>query len=382
MNHDSLIQDNGNERDDYIGLGTLPAPLLLEIVEFLPLNDGRSLFQSCCALWRQAAEIESRRRTVKVGTHQDIRLLQHIPYLQNYNHILCLDLGRHATDSILGRIASQLPVLQELSMVESLDVYDSGLATLGHSDTRRQHLRSIDITFCTNITYETTLQLRLRLLHPDVVIRRQPVWMDGHFETPFENDGLHTYWADGSFSFQRAEASCGFIRCLRKWDAANPDHIGDRLQFANFQPPATWPPWAGVFYRPGVSLLRLPYEDETESRTVLVAQAMKGIYPPALWPKREHGSLPIGVTKFFDHDGTMLSLEDEADAIGTKEFMVTRMRVRPLECLMPPKHIVDQNQTFLDINPGASGRDDPNGMQSDMIHRVLGGTIDASGTED
>jgi hypothetical protein len=67
--------------------------------------------------------------------------------------------------------------------------------------------------------------------------------MDGKFQTPFDNDGLHTYWCDGTFQFDRDTQSSGFVSDLqlKKNDC---DYVTDKLQYNNFEPPVGWPTWS------------------------------------------------------------------------------------------------------------------------------------------
>jgi hypothetical protein len=114
----------------------------------------------------------------------------------------------------------------------SKHVTDLGLGFLGQS-TCCESLESIDITFYVNTTYEGTLALRNSNRLPNLrVIRRQPIWLDGHFETPFEEEDrreLHTYHVDGSFNFRyRDVMSHGFVRQLTAPLRTSDDKIVER----------------------------------------------------------------------------------------------------------------------------------------------------------
>jgi hypothetical protein len=90
-----------------------------------------------------------------------------------------------------------------------------------------------------------------------------------------------------------------------------------------------------------------------KSRTLLVAQYLRGLYPPDEWPKREHANLTIGTTFRFDRiTGQMRNQQGvpDADIEGSNhrdDIIVTRMQVLPLESLMPPDDVVQQNREFF-----------------------------------
>jgi hypothetical protein len=269
---------------------------------------------------------------------------------------------------------SFLPQLQTLSLVNSPHVTSVGIATLGTDANRCRNLQTLDITSCNNVRYGITLELRRQLQHANLVIRRQPVWMDGHFHTPYENDGVHTYWADGSFSFQRDDFNCGFVLQLWQWPSIPAVPIsyecyGNRLQFCKFFPGLRSEPFTR--YRPGVSLVQEPLENDhslaTDTmntgaanvdgarsnaitatglpRTIVVFQSERDAPPPSAWPTPIPdclSSAPVGETKRYD------------------ELMVTRMAVTPFldtERCMPPIHLVQEIEAFLERQPTADQLD-------------------------
>ena len=202
----------------------------------------------------------------------------------------------------------------------------------------------MNITYCSETTYGGIFPLRDAF--PGIVIRRQPSWMDGRFVTPFDNDGIHTYWCDGSFLFERSQQSCGHVCTLHQWSATNPNHVGDTLQYTHFVPPPGWPDWSRYCYRPGVSLLRLESENEGEEteRHILVGQRLYGMRPPENYPRKEHKDVvPMSASRYFSQDGKLL--EDD-HAIEARHVMVSRMRVLPLLQLMPPPDVVGRNRDF------------------------------------
>merc|ERR1719221_2232670 len=88
-------------------------------------------------------------------------------------------------------------------------------------------------------------------------VRRVPVWMTGHVQTPFLSENgsfeVHTYWADGSFRFSRSIQSRGFIKDVKD------DGIGaarTSLQYLNFDSEGAWPPWVDLCHRVGVAVRR------------------------------------------------------------------------------------------------------------------------------
>jgi hypothetical protein len=241
---------------------------------------------------------------------------------------------------------------------------------------RRDHLRYIDITYCKHTSYQTTLTLRQHF--PHLIIRRQPAFMDGNFVTNFENDGIHTYWCDGTFRFQRQQCSRGYVMQVLQPHRSNPNHVQTKLQFTDFEAPPNWARLGlDLVYRPGVSLLNLErIENDAhdtagnesqqpqdislsrrdKSRTLLVAQCLRGLYSPKGWPKREHADLPVGKTFRFDRitgqirneqPGGDPNADDEASH-RRDDIIVTRMQVLPLESLMPPDDVVQWNREFLE----------------------------------
>jgi hypothetical protein len=440
-------------------LTSLPTSQLVEILEFLSLSDGRQCLMTCRNLWRQCQEVESKRGLARVQSWMDFHaLIAMIPNLYRNYHLMELTLGRYATDELFMKLFvstnpeeahDNVPSLQRISCVGSDQLTDVGLLFIaprheGHEGEelssrnqttnpasmwppQQQNLQYIDITFCPNTTYKATLELRRRLRRrrqdqqqqhapqqPTLVIRRQPEWMDGCFETPFANDGLHTYWADGSFSYERQAQSQGYIQRIHSWKRRSgilTDHFSDsnvgnqhgyiqkeqdihhvrtKLQFSNFEAPAHWPPWTKYIYRPGVSLLYLPEQQQDNDsneggRSILVSQMVRGLYPPPDWPKPCHQSLPIGVTRYFDRLGQMLPDDEnnndnndntEPDVIR-RWFMVTRMRVRPLLTLMPPDELVQSIGEFF--NAAADGiltDDRANRSLEHFLHLQLGGDPD------
>jgi hypothetical protein len=383
----------------------LDVSLVVQIVDFLNFFDGRRLLMSSPLLWAVVQQVESQRRELQleppmINDDDDwkyqsrqfggFRSSSNFSYFRYLDHLQQLTLDCYASNYFLRAMATQnlMPSLQHLSMVSSEAVTSQGFMSLTEESAdddffvkyRQPNLRYIDITFSPRISYESTLLVRARLQN-GVVIRRQPSWMDGRFETNFDNDGIHSYWADGSFSYEREGASSGYVDEVFLWDETNQDHVGDKLQFTNFTPPATWPNWARFFYRPGVSLLRTPEEEGqehegSEGRTIIVAQLLAGMRPPRDYPQKQHRNLPVGVTQHFNLQGDLIT-EDDPDFRDHRHLIVTRMRVFPLESLMPPQEIVDQNSAFLrDYKRSLLDIESRGGAAAfeQILHDALGGT--------
>lgn len=331
-------------------------------------------------------------------------------YLGRLRNLRVLDLRGAATDELFELICGEegevlLSSLDSISMVASDAVTDRGLERLSRGEARASNLRSVDITFCRKTSYAGTFPLRDRLKNLRL-IRRQPEWLDGSYVTPFggagpDKDEVHIYWPDGSFSFGRNEQSSGFVCDLFEWRAVQSvldgegggqngmvedRHLGDKLQYVDFDPPLGWPEWSRYAYRPGVSLLRLPDEkvNEQNVRSVLVAQRLAGLKPPHDFPSADHANqVPLGETRYFDERGQFLPVEgggtDEEieQRRRLRHTMVSRMRVEPLPQggrLLPPDSLVDRNRDFCGrmqaaVDMGPMG---PAGVSmEDVLHLAL-----------
>jgi hypothetical protein len=316
-----------NER--WISLIDFPDAILGSIAEHLRLVDLQHLCTCCRTLRRRSDELWSQRQAVGINSHAEMTIFVRIALNRPLTRLRRLDCGPFASDEVLQKmIDARIPSLQAIYMVESLNISDTGLHSLSFARACAESLEEIDITYCQNTSYAGTFCVRDNF--PNLrLIRRQPKWMDGRYETPFPNDGLHTYYADGSFEFERQTQSCGFVVRVCKWYEANPYFVFDKLQYSNPGLPPFFPADARFFYRPGVSLLRL---DESE---VLVGQKLRGLNPPKDYPRSEHAQLlpEVKASIYFTRSGTLLS---EDDPEHFRYFMVSRMRVFPLLTTMPP----------------------------------------------
>eukprot|EP00977_Amphora_coffeiformis_P003916 scaffold779_cov165-Amphora_coffeaeformis.AAC.2 len=359
----SLLYSHNIIMADAVALIDLPDGILGSILDFLNLVDRQRLSTTCRALRLRGDDLKVLMKTVQVTSRSEVAVLEHL-YFGHLTRLVHLDLASYATDDVLQqfRLAdSQFQQLRSLSMVGSLGISDRGLEYLATGKSYAESIQSIDLTYCHNTTYAATFPLRdnfpnLRLL------RRQPAWMDGSFETPFENDGLHTYYADGSFQFEREEQSCGYVMHIEPWNDENPYFVFDKLQYSNSDMPEFWPRWARFFYRPGVSLLRL---SETQ---VLVGQTLRGLRPPRDFPRPEHASLlPQPKTSIHLNRQGDVAAEDDPE----RYYLISRMRVFPLASIMPPVELVERNRTFcreLKVEEGTFGM-----ATEDLLHLSLGG---------
>jgi len=194
----------------------------------------------------------------------------------------------------------------------------------------RSNLRELDVTFCSNITYESAIQFRTLL--PHCLLRRLPRWMCGHTHTPFGENGrdeIHTYWPDGAFRYNRESQSRGFVIRVDLL-GSDPNHVSEKLQFIDMDGMSLW---FRVGFHPSVSLLRL--HDKDGSQNVLVAQRKGGIRHLKFFPKKVQANIiPIGTSKHFDLEGNCLTDEDvEASAQGRNSSMamVSNMRKTQLK---------------------------------------------------
>jgi hypothetical protein len=319
-------------------IDAIPEPLLWEILDYLHLDDRLKLFMTCKLFRNMQAAWDRLVRYLQTSAwvHHSI-VLQHA---HKWENLLELDLTRFATNPLLLTLTAPLT---RLKMVGSTELTNNGLADFSHelNTNRPTTLQYMDLTYCSGTTYSGTFPLRDAFA--GLVIRRQPDWMDGHFVTPFDNDGLHTYWCDGSFQFQREQQSCGHVSELFQQSEDFGGHVGDKLQYTNFVPPPGWPDWSRYCYRPGVSLFKL--DQVGEERSIMVGQCLYGIRPPKEYPKPEHVDLvPLHSSRYFDRHGNLLEKGHNPDE---RHVMVSRMKVLPLESPMPPREVVEQNREFL-----------------------------------
>lgn len=318
---------------------TLPEPLF-DILEYLSIHDRRVVLATCRLLWNQRHTLERKFHFLAVHEIRDFCILSHLEFLKPLIHLQILDLQHFCTDEFLHDLALHelLPNLKKLILVGSMGVSNNGLESIAQA---LPSLNYLDITFCRKTTYAGTFSLRKR--GNAIIIRRQPTWMDGRSQTHFDNDGLHTYWCDGSFLFERDTQSCGFVCDMEELDG-NRFHVSKKLQYNNFKPPATWGDWTRFYYRPGVSLMHLPNRSDG-TRQVLVGQNMFGLKPPTdILPLKQATSVHLGSTYFGRNGEALLDDHNTHD----RYTMVSRMTVLPLDKLMPPDDVVATNILFCE----------------------------------
>jgi hypothetical protein len=409
---------------------SVPITTWAEIVSYLFLSEGRQLYQTCHHLWNISSVLESYRYRIDIGTndvtnhahHIELRYLMYYPIYCHFNNLTALNLSNLATNQILFTLQNQLPNLQEIYMIGSgkdgtaydsrseNDLSDIGLLSLMMIDhpiptlqvpfstqqirsiplhqVRCRTLRCIDITECSCISFYATILLREQLTHPDLIIRRIPQWMEGHYDTMYPNDGIHTYYADGTFLYDRASSNCGYVCDIWKWPsqpvsspqqqpissstntttstttgntapvaATNPapssrsDNdraaYGDFLRFINCEIPL-YMPWPHIFtdlFYPGVTLSRFDNSNQTgnDSSTnatnntnddsVIVVQNLDGIvlpiqsYRDPIFQNAPESILQPGISMYRDADGNLLSTNTNDEAV----YRVTRMCKFPID---------------------------------------------------
>lgn len=250
------------------------------------------------------------------------------------NHLVHLDLGRHATDEFLKATESFCPALYSISCVESIDLTDEGLMCLGGCE----HLRYLDITYCTDVSYEATLDLRKRL-RPEADIRRIPEWMDGSY---INNQGSTiSNWADGSQLICHSNGTFPWIvDNIFKMHDGNPHRVVTRCRLSNSDFPdlplgasSTW--------------CLLPAGKGKKERNVLVTIA-ESMHVPAQWPKPEHWFLAVGESEMYIQVGSLLPAGTTL-RLCAHYINVTHMRRLELPTsTMPSDSIIQKNQTFCD----------------------------------
>ena len=141
-------------------------------------------------------------------------------------------------DLFLKQISETCRHLTSLDISRIRTVTDEGVEILasGHS---RLSLKEVDISFCSQITYKSVLMLRGSLrdsrgaLHLTgeplpVLVRRIPTWLQGRFFCPWGE--VHTYYPDGSFSFDRESENIGWLSQL--FDRGN--YTEDRIKYIGY----------------------------------------------------------------------------------------------------------------------------------------------------
>ena len=303
-----------------------------------------------------------------------------------------LNVGKHCTDQFLDMISGignndekgdmLMPELEKLQISESYYVTEDALLNLIGKDGSgrvRSALREVDVTFCSNITYSAVIQFRALL--PNCLLRRLPDWLCGHTHTPFGDgtDEVHTYWPDGTFSYNREQQSEGFVMRIDML-GSDPNHVSNKLQFIDFDERmrGALPSWFERGFLPSVSLLRLENEEGIgdDSQPVLVAQRKNGIKRLKFFPKVEQAQMvPLGSSRHFDLNGNLLEDEViESQERTVVSVMVSHMRKKRLqkEEHFSPFELVAAIASYLEKMKGTEvsmpdGFNDP----EDLVHLAM-----------
>lgn len=383
MNIDCNARKDSHEESEGYPLlfSSLPESLWGDIWQFTTLSEMFRVLATCRVLWE-------RHRFVMVQTLIFRLRLESTKESWGFlltsrrgggggewGNLLSMDAQSYATNAFVWTLHDHCPQLQEWRMVGSKKITDEGLRCI----VSQPQLRLLDITYCSGTTYGGTFPVRdahrkankHNKNYQRLVIRRQPEWMDGKYDTRFDNDGLHTYWPDGTFRYERREQNCGYIDSIHPWSTDNPHHIRDKIQFADFKAPNSWPPWVvGYAYRPGVSILRLADEAEKQDEDgnpchhVLVAQVVRGLLPPSGYPRPQDKDIPLGTSQYFNSDGQHVARQAQDASV-----MVTKMRVYPLDDPHPPPDLIKKNRALCKKLPTGVNLD----LAAENLHRMLEG---------
>lgn len=205
-----------------------------------------------------------------------LRRLEPLRRLGNLNTVSLPEL-HGLTDAAL-QVVGVVPSLTHLDLRGCKQITDAGVRALG---VRTQSLQSIDLCFCPLVTYATAAVLRAGC--PSLsLVRRQPPWLDGSFETPWGE--THTYHPDGSFAFSRAHESRGWISQL----VDHRTHVEARLVYANVEMDDD----AGDAHNGRIGVLVRGHIDPAGGGCVLVVQSLDAPEPPICFPNIPPDCIP------------------------------------------------------------------------------------------
>lgn len=207
--------------------------------------------------------------------------------------------------------------------------------------------------------------------------------MTGKNTTPFadgKNKEIHTYWADGSFSFTRSGESRGFVHQLQEGEAGV---VREALQYINYDSEGEWPPFAELCYRPGVAVRRadgLGADSEGFSRSIYVWEACDGIRAPSHFTPTaaEHvGLAPVQMAVVRRDGSRVVGADPDDDNPGC--LVLSHMAARPHAsgAEMPPEHLTNAIARYIvkhrdpTLDEVAAER---------LIHKELGGHPDDDAT--
>ena len=430
----SLVADAAKKEEDIApSLSGMGIDQILDVFAYLPLKDRTRVTMTSKHMLAQQAACDKSVRKLCVDTHHvgkellanrleeatrallgrqsalDITHRSRQLQWSRLSSLRQLNVGKHCTDHFLEMISGGchgavdnergdmlLPKLEVLKMSSSYHVSEVALMNLTTTDGSgriRNNLQELDVTFCSNITYNAVIQFRVLL--PKCLLRRLPQWMCGHTKTPFGENGrdeVHTYWPDGTFSYNRDHQSKGFV--IRVDILSSQDHVSEKLQFIDLNLQERMPPWFCSGFRPSISLLRLEDNGNVDTQRVLVAQRKGGIKHLKYFPKVEQAEIvSLGLSKYFGLEGKCLSEEEVESSMGGRYFtmvMVSHMRKSKLkkEEQLSPLGLVRENALYLE-----STKDDDEEIRheamsatgihntEDMVHRSLGGIAAISEVE-
>lgn len=241
-------------------------------------------------------------------------------------------------------------IAKSLPSLRTLDLSETTVATRGVVALRAlPALEELQIVYCPLVCYAAVLALRAASASPRLrLIRRQPRWLDGHFDTPWGE--VHTYWPCGAFYFAAAEApqrrgeSKGYVAQMRprarlRTDALTPpyevpelsdetvstSHVEDRLIFIDIDPsqePASSNGRIGVQIAP----------DNVPGR-VIVVQSLETPEPPP----RAHAAITVG-----------FGVPDVGQTTRFGNTIVSCIAVRPLRSdeITPPPALQSELRAF------------------------------------
>ena len=217
-------------------------------------------------------------------------ILDSTSVLGDYAHLVNLDLGLWANQSILSNLKSRQ--LRYMSMAGS----ENALNILCLRE--QHHLEFLDVTLCSKISYEATLQLRQFL--PNLMIRRVP--FDGQYEragdfAPF------CVWPDGTVAQENDSTPTGFIDTIKERNSVEHPmsafYVTYELPFNSTDPER--PEYRRYFQYIAASLLVV------DSSTLMSSQFCRGkIFSPHSCPNMSHaGRLAHGEEIILDQRGEM-----------------------------------------------------------------------------
>ena len=373
----------------------LPNVALHEIFDYLTLAE-QIRFSSCNADFHSFQKEHNRickKLDLRPHNYSDLLLYDTFQTFQSLEELL---LGSNTHDAHCQAFKHvQMPLLKRLNLARSV-ISRASFNYISQSSFAKT-LEEIDISFCHRTSYDDTFCLRDKCTNLKV-LRRQPSWMDGKFQTPFSEDEVevHTYWPDGSFEFTRSTQSSGFVAELYEIGGEEENdgrHVCDKLQYNNFQAPEGWPDWTTTAYRPGVTLLQL--DDEIGStgktiRSVLVAQFMWGLKPPrTIRPLLEmvKNSIPLGESRHYHAETRELIPQDQVEEARRQSnlLLISRMELVPfdpeMESLMPPKELVTKNMELCGRFVDEDLVQMVDGLE-EILHLQLGGHRELDEQED